>query len=219
MRIATALPLATSVLVTLLGCRRVPATVVEPEAEPASPPAVVVEQPPTAAPASEPSRSSAEPEPTTLASFESFLGLRFGDTREQVVARHGQPPYSEPDSDLDTWYFVMTMDTDPADGPPGVYDDFLFVVTIDNTNNRVFNIQANEGDYAAAGIDDPLVRLIGTPLSEVVEMFGEPLASHAGFNTYSYVDETRGVAIDIEFVCYDHNDYICSEIWVTWTEP
>jgi hypothetical protein len=201
-------------LFAVLGCRAAPA----PETtapETTAPAPVFVEQPELTA------KPAPTPAPTlTLASFDAFMGLRYGDTLEDVRRLWGEAAYAEIDDEGDdTYYYVMTEDTVPDDGPPGAGDDFLFVITIDKATSRVFNLQANTGDYAANGIEDPLLRFLGAPLSEVEATFGPPTRAHAGFNTYEYVDEDRNLELQVEFLCYDWEEFRCRELWVTWYMP
>jgi hypothetical protein len=198
-------------LAVLVGCRA--PTTASPTPAPAPAPApVFVEHEQNVEP--EPA-----PKPVGIASFESFLGLNYSDTLAQLHARHGQPTYSEAGEELDTHYYVMIEDTIPDDGPPGAGDDFLFVITVNHADGRIFNIQANSGDYAAAGIDDPLVRYVGAPLAEIKASFGEPVDAESGFHRYEHFDEARNLEIEVEFVCYEFDDWQCNELWVTWYEP
>jgi hypothetical protein len=200
-----------SLFVVLVGCKAPTSTET---AAPTAPPAPVFVEEQTVEPEPTP-----EPEPVGLAAFESFLGLRYGDTVTQLHERHGPPPYSESGDEFDTLYYVMTEDTIPGDGPPGAGDDFLFVVTINRADGRIFNIEAKAGDYATAGIDDPLLRYLGAPLDEIKASFGDPIDVSSGFHSYEHIDEARNLEIEIAFVCYEFEDFLCTELWVYWYDP
>jgi hypothetical protein len=201
--------LAALALLAALGCR--PAAKVEAPASEAANAAHVDDARARARP------DSATPDqPLELASFDTFLGLRLGDTRADAIARFGEPVYVDRDADFDSLYFVLIEDRLADDGPPGLGDEYLFVVRSDNGTNKVFNIQAMLGDYAEQGIHDPRLRLLGVHLDEITAGLGNPTHSHAGFNTYEYVDDERGLSIEVEFVCYEHDGLRCTEIWVSW---
>lgn len=197
-------------MLAALGCRTPASVAPEPQPAPTPVPAPVFIEQPTA--------ETEATQPPTLASFESFLGLRYGDTVTQMIERHGEPVYSMASGELDTFYYVLIEDTIEDDGPPGPGDDFLFVITTDHASGRIFNLQILAHERQAE-LDDPLLRFLGAPLSEVVASFGEPPRAESGFHTYEYVDEARNLEIEVEFVCYDFDDWICNELWVTWFEP
>lgn len=213
MRVSSLLALA---LLLTTGCRQVPASLAtatpnDPVAAPATTP---VEQPGRA-----PSGSESASAPTSIADFDTFMGLRRGDKLADMLAKFGEAPYQElgADSGLDTYYYGLVEDTDPDDGPPNAGDDYLFVVTVDRASGWVFNLEAMAGDYAAFQLDDPRLDLLGAPREQILTTFGEPTREDSGFHTYEHLVGEE-LIMDVEFVCYDHDELRCTEIWVTWYE-
>lgn len=199
-------------------CRMPPATVEPAPAPRAERAATMVESPGRAL-----ERGPSAAQAPTIADYFSFIGLEIGDGRSEVEARFGPPTWVSPSdasTPFDTYYYVVTFDTSPGQ-PPDAGDEYLFDISITSPGDRVIAILARHApgvDYRDHGIDDPRLEPLGVHVDDVYARFGEPISRHAGFNTYEYEDPGDGRVVSVEFVCFDHDDFICNEIWVSWLE-
>lgn len=93
------------------------------------------------------------------------------------------------------------------------YDYGLWIkIGKDTMTVQVIYLESQEAidQLKSIGIDDVRTRYFGQNAEEIISAFGSPDRLHADNYGYKYKDGL------VNFVCYDFNDFECSEISVQW---
>lgn len=152
-----------------------------------------------------------------LRSFFSLAGLSFGDSLSDLYRLFGQPDRvsDDPESALVVVQYFIESEEDL--GLYVCYDraDGLIRVASVSTEYALFKIREK------GIIDENLFLFFGRSWAVIRSEFGEPSDSHSDNFEYKiyrdkYSEQTDDYAGQVTFVCYDHNDYKCTDISVHW---
>lgn len=138
--------------------------------------------------------------------FINFLDFNPGDKREKVLKIFGSPNDEEINEnyDFDSLYYEFV--------------DFTYVRKTSKIQN--VSIFMNNGDHRATleyliskGIKDDKIHYLGKHESVILSTFGKPYSSNSGNHSY-WFDE-----FVVTFICYDHDNHLCSKIDVQHFNP
>lgn len=132
-------------------------------------------------------------------SFKSFAGLAYGDDFSRALEIFG-----EPDSSRDTKKLTHAR-----------YCNDGFTVSYDIMTRKITFVELSDStcvDWIRQKTGDSLLlRLYGKKKSDVISRLGADISDDV--DSAKYAD---GHSVDLEFTCYDFDDYVCNDITLHW---
>ncbi len=151
----------------------------------------------------------------TIELFNTFLGVNYGDKIDALYAVLGEPTQVDLNdgSDGETVYdFVSVYFEKNGDRyARATYnreseqiEGITIVTTLIEEADATINILKSKG------VTDKKIEWLGKQRDDIFEQFGPQ--NYVSADNYEYTRNN----MDVVFICYDWNNYLCSEIEVYW---
>ena len=147
-----------------------------------------------------------------VASFLSFAGFAYGETVARADRILGRPHKVMDElrySTVTSCYF------------PAGFEAYGFEISFKRETGLIRDLKIGTGEAVyrlrSKGVFDPNLSYLGQHRGVIEGSFGNPTSSSNDHFQYElFRPESKVFDGTVTFICYDFNNYVCSEIEVTW---